>query len=416
MKLVAGLAFLLNTILFATYYSVSKEALGRIDPIIFSFFEMTSLVPLALCVMLFSWKDMNRAVVKRGVILGSWLFLALITIAIALKFTTATGTAFFPSLNGFLAAFIAWIFLRQPVKKPTWVAGVLSVAGTILLVLYSSTDTLRGSMIAFLGGVFFTCYVFLTDYLQKDDLAPWPLLSVELLTMALWSNLVVLLFGDWRGVHPSLPHDLWVVLYVALACTFLPTLITVLVQKHLSPVTVSFIYILEPVLGAIIAIIYLHELLPIQGYIGGLLVVVGAIIHTWGTTITRQPSTEQSADAIEERSAAFWQPQVLARSTPAWNVQSHLQVDSVPYSVSRKGEKTLVQRRRHDRLQRISQQGMKHRPEQAQKISAPPAGANLSCASPVYRPSVPSQYPPLSTNDHMILSNTYIEATEMRSR
>ena len=96
MKLVACLAFLLNAVLFATYYSVSKEALGRIDPIIFSFFEMTSLVPLALCVMLFSWRDMNRDVVKHGIFLGSWLFLALITIAIALKFTTATSTRFSP--------------------------------------------------------------------------------------------------------------------------------------------------------------------------------------------------------------------------------------------------------------------------------------------------------------------------------
>ena len=42
MKLVAGLAFLLNTVLFATYYSVAKEALGRIDTIVFSFFEMTT--------------------------------------------------------------------------------------------------------------------------------------------------------------------------------------------------------------------------------------------------------------------------------------------------------------------------------------------------------------------------------------
>lgn len=416
MKLVAGLAFLLNTVLFATYYSVSKEALGRIDPIIFSFFEMTSLVPLALCVMLFSWKDMNRTVVKRGVFLGSWLFLALITIAIALKFTTATGTAFFPSLNGFLAAFIAWIFLSKPVKKPTWLAGVLSVAGTIMLVMYSSTGALRGSLIAFLGGIFFTCYVFLADHQQKDDVAAWPLLSVELLTMALWSNLVVLLFGDWRGVHPSLPHDLWVVLYVALACTFLPTLITVLVQKHLSPVTVSFIYILEPVLGAIIAIFYLHELLPIQGYTGGLLVVVGAVIHTWGATITRQPSTEQSVGATEERSAAFWQPRALVGPAPAWNVQSHLQVGSVPHSVSRKGEKALVQRRRHHRQQRISHQGMKQTPEQVQKIPATPVGANVSCELPVYLPSVPSQYPPLSIDNQNILSIPYIEDTEMRSR
>jgi drug/metabolite transporter (DMT)-like permease len=358
MKLVAGLAFLLNTVLFATYYSVSKEALGRIDPIFFTFFEMTSLVPIALCVMLFSWKDMNKAVVKRGIFLGSWLYLALITIAIALKYTTATSTAFFPSLNGFLAALIAWLFLRKPIKKFTWLAGGVSVVGAMLLLLNSSTGTWRGSLIAFLGGVFFTCYVFLADHEQKDEIAPLPLLGVELLTMALWSNLVVLLFGDWRAVHSSLPHDLWVVLYVAGACTFMPTLITVLMQRHISPVTVSFIYILEPVLGAVVAIVYLHEMLPIQGYAGGFLVVAGAIIHTWGSSAAGQPSKEYSTGAFQGASSSSWAPQALAAPVPPWNIQSNMRVGSVPYSLSRKGEKTLIQRRRQDRLQRLGYQGM----------------------------------------------------------
>ena len=405
MKLVAGLAFLLNTFLFATYYSVSKEALGRIDPVIFSFFEMTSLVPIALCVVLISWKDMNRAVVKHGIFLGSCLFLALITIAIALKFSTATSTAFFPSLNGFLAAFIAWIFLRQPVKKLTWLASVLSVLGTILLVLYSSSGTPRGSLIAFLGGLFFTCYVFLADHQQKDEIAPWPLLGVELLTMALWSNLVVLLFGDWRAVRPLLPHDIWVVLYVALACTFLPTLITVLMQKHLSPVTVSFIYILEPVLGAVIAMIYLHELLPIQGYAGGLLVVVGAILHTWGTSPTRQAPAEQTFGAIQDGSDIFWQSQAL--DEPSWNVQSHLQVGSIAYRVSPRGEKTLVQRRRQDRLQRMGYQGMNQRSQEQLLSPIVPEEMMAFHTKPGIRAGI---------DISALCPSTHVEATEMRTR
>jgi len=383
MKLVAGLAFLLNTVLFATYYSLSKEALGRIDPIVFSFFEMTSLIPVALCLIIFSWRDINRAVVKRGIYLGSWLCLALFTIAIALKYTTATSTAFFPSLNGFLAALIAWFFLRQPVKKLTWLAGVLSVIGTILLVMNSSTSNWRGSVIAFLGGVFFTCYVFLADREQHDEIAPWPLLGIELLTMALWANLVVLLFGDWRAVHPSLPHDLWVVLYVAGACTFLPTLITVLMQKHISPVTVSFIYILEPILGAIVANIYLHEMLPVQGYAGGLLVVAGAIIHTWGSSIARHPSKDQSPSAFEEEATTSWEWQALAGPVPVWNIQSHRQLGTVPYSIARRGEKTLVQRRRQDRLQRLGYQGMITAQEAAWSSLGSPAHMSSTLDQPI---------------------------------
>ncbi len=111
----------------------------------------------------------------------------------------------------------------------------------------------------------------------------WPLLAVELLTMALWASLIALLFGDWQAFHPSFPKDAMIILYVALACTFLPTFIAVLMQKYISAVSISFIYILEPVLGAVVALFYLHEVLPLAAYIGGGLVVVGAFIHTWGS-------------------------------------------------------------------------------------------------------------------------------------
>lgn len=283
MKVVACGAFFLNTVLFSTYYAVAKEALGRIEPIVFTYFEMMALVPVALCIIVLCWHDMSRQVIKRGILLGSSLCLALFTIAIALKYDSATSTAFFPALNGFLAAFAAWIFFQQPVTKATWFAGLLTVVGTALLIVNSPVGGVRGSLIAFLGGLFFTGYVFLSEHEQQDETERWPLFAVELLTTAVWANLVVLLFGNWQQVHPSIPRDVWIILYVAGACTFLPTLFTVLVQKHISAVTVSFIYILEPVFGAVVSALYLHESLPLDGYIGGGLIVFGAIVHTWSS-------------------------------------------------------------------------------------------------------------------------------------
>src|SRR5437762_7661019 len=172
MKVVACLAFLLNTVLFSTYYAVAKEVLGRIDPIVFTFFEMMALVPLALCIIVLSWPSITRQVIKRGIVLGSTLCLALFTIAIALKYTSATSTAFFPASNGFLAAIFAWLFLRQPIRKATWFAGALSIIGVIMLVMNSSMGGWRGSMIAFLGGLFFTGYVFVSDSEQHAEGSP----------------------------------------------------------------------------------------------------------------------------------------------------------------------------------------------------------------------------------------------------
>ena len=283
MKVVAGLAFLLNTLLFGSYYSVAKEALERVDPIVFTFFVMMTLVPPAICIIAFSWRQVNREAVKSGFLLGSCLCLGLFTLAVALKYNSATGTAFFPSLNGLLAAICTWIFLRQPISKATWFAGLVSVSGAVLLMLNASIGGARGALIAFIGGLFCTFYVFLADHEQKGQTAYWPLFGVELLTMGLWGSLLALLFGDWQTVHVSLPKDVWVVLYIGIGTTLLPTVFTVWLQKYISPITVSFIYILEPILGAVVAFLYLHEVLPLDGYIGGLLVVAGVMIHTWGT-------------------------------------------------------------------------------------------------------------------------------------
>ena len=71
-KLLAGCGFLLNTIFFATYYSVAKEALGRIDPIIFTFFEMTTLVPAALIILFCSRKSQISQRITYSYGMTSW--------------------------------------------------------------------------------------------------------------------------------------------------------------------------------------------------------------------------------------------------------------------------------------------------------------------------------------------------------
>jgi len=283
LKLAALLAFLFNAFLFGTYYGVAKDALGRIDPIVFTFFTMMALVPVALSIIVLSWQEITREVVKSGVLLGSCLCLGLFTLAVALKHNSATSTAFFPSLNGFLAAACVGLFLRQSISKVAWLAGVVSVGGALLLILNSPMGGARGALIAFIGGLFCTLYIFLSEREQRDKTAYWPLFGIQLLTMAIWANLLALLFGDWQAVHPSLPRDVWIILYVSLGTICLPVLISVLFQNHIAPITVSFIYILEPVLGAIFSNLYLHEVLPLNGYLGGGLIVMGAVIYTWGS-------------------------------------------------------------------------------------------------------------------------------------
>lgn len=306
MKVLACCAFFINTFLTGTYYAVSKGTLGRMDPIVFTFFVMIALLPLALCIIIYSWHQITREVIKSGLLLGSCICIGLFTLSVALKYNTATSTAFFPSLNGFLAALCVWIFLRQPIKKATWFAGLVSACGALLLILNSPLGGLRGALIAFIGGLFCTFYVFLADHEQRGKTAYMPLFGIQLLTMSIWGCFIALLFGNWQEVHPALPEDLWSVLYIAFGTTCLPTLITVRLQNYISPVTVSFIYILEPVLGGIFANYYLHEVLPLDGYLGGALIVAGALIHTWGTAERPTRQEERSPNHFRQQLMQAW--------------------------------------------------------------------------------------------------------------
>ena len=302
MKILACALFLLNTILWATYYAATKAALQRIDPFIFSFLELASVAPAALLLLLISWKQVTKEVWRRGLILGGWLWLAVLTTTTALKYTTATNTAFFPSLNGFLAALIAWLILRQRISKGTWLAGAISVVGALLMIFdsFSAGQWLGGDGIAFLGAFFYTCYIFQVDReTSKEEVAHLPIFAIELLTMAVCSLVVALAVGDWHNFHPIFPKDAGTVLYVGFATTFLPTIIATFMQRYVSPVTTAFIYVLEPMWSAFAAAIYLGEVLSFRGYLGGACILLGAILNTWialrGNIQQKRRETEQSA-------------------------------------------------------------------------------------------------------------------------
>jgi drug/metabolite transporter (DMT)-like permease len=300
-KTVALSCFLLNTLLWATFYAVSKEALARIDNFVFSFLEVGSLLPAVVLILCLSWRReraaFTRALVVRGVKLGSVLALAIFTSTLALKHTTATNTAFFPSLNGIMAALIARGLLKRPIAATTWIAGLVASAGALLMIFEAPVNGAhwRGDLIALLAAFFYTCYIFRVDHdIHQDDSSPWPLFGIEVATMIVLTGLGAAVLGDWSAVHPVFPKDLVVILYIGFGTTLLPTAISIFMQKHVSPVTVAFIYVFEPIWSALLARLYLGEALTLRGYLGGALIISGALMHTWHTVRPPAPALAEA--------------------------------------------------------------------------------------------------------------------------
>ncbi len=286
MKYLASCSFLFIVICFGTYYAVTKEALGRINPVVFACGTMLLLLPVALFLCLLMRKDITREVLTRGSLLGGCLCGVTLLLTVALQFTSATATAFFPCLNGLIAALFTWLVLRRRVPRLTWCAATLALLGMGLMMAHTSFHTAewRGTLLAFLGSVTYTGYIFLFDRLlvgyQTDrPTGFWPVLGIQLLTMAAGALVILLLFGDWHALHPE-PRDLLAVLYDGLVILLLPLLLASCLQRYVNPTSVAFIYMLEPVLGALVAFLYLHETFPPSMYIGQGLVLCGVLLQT----------------------------------------------------------------------------------------------------------------------------------------
>jgi drug/metabolite transporter (DMT)-like permease len=270
--------------LWATFYSVTKGALTRFDPIVFSFLEIASILPIALVIVILLRAEWSNVILKHGILLGCSLYLAVFTSTIALKFTTATNTAFYPSLNGLIATLITVLVLRKSVAASTWLAGLISAAGAFLLIYEAGMAIgLWGDIVALLGAVFYTIYIFVVDREAEVSLSArqlWLVFGIEIIVMGILAGGVSIFLGDWDFGRVRLPQDLSIVLYVGVATTFLPTAISILMQRYVEPITVAFLYVTEPIWSAIIAYVYLTERVSFKIYIGGFLIIVGAILHT----------------------------------------------------------------------------------------------------------------------------------------
>jgi drug/metabolite transporter (DMT)-like permease len=126
----------------------------------------------------------------------------------------------------------------------------------------------------------------------------WIIFAVELWVMALLGTALLFVYA-WFNPQLSLglgaldDAHWWAAGYVGLFTTFLPTAIGLFFQRYVSPVTVAFLYVLEPVWGAIAARMILGEHLDWVGVFGASLIVLGSIIHTAATA--REDNEEQKA-------------------------------------------------------------------------------------------------------------------------
>ncbi|MFK0639085.1 MULTISPECIES: DMT family transporter [unclassified Ochrobactrum] len=280
MRRIALLAFAINPILWASFYTVAKPGIVETDPLLFSTLELLWTVPVGVLILACLLRRITLRNLLRGMIAGTSLYAVVLLSAAALYLTTATETAIFPALNGLLAVAFAWLFLGGEADRKTWLVGIVAAIG-VLSVLPAFGNRFAGNFIALLGAVAYTSYIYVAERVTRDsDADVWTIFASELLTMAAYGSILVLVIGSGRLLLNQAPSMYWTTCYVGIGTTVIPTAISIIFQRYVPPVTTAFLYTLEPIWSAALAAGVLGEHLSVRSYLGGLAILLSAALHS----------------------------------------------------------------------------------------------------------------------------------------
>ena len=273
-KIISDIGLLYAAAIWGSTFFIVKGSLEYIDPVIlvgYRFIIATLLVAL-LCIITKRPLFKN---IRKGVVLGIFIWLLYIPQTIGLGITTASNSGFITGLFvAFVPIFSFLIFRRVP-SLIGITATLISLSGLWILT-GGLTDINKGDILTLLAAMTYAIHILYVDKFLKDGDDPFTLCFQQFLFVGIASlavgGIVGLPFG-WGNASTG-----WIVLFLAVFPTFSAFFIQVVAQKYTSPIRVSLIFAFEPVFAAIFAWTLGGEQIILHRALGGLLIFLAMII------------------------------------------------------------------------------------------------------------------------------------------
>ena len=219
---------------------------------------------------------------KKGAVLGVWLFLAYWANSTGLTDTTASNSSFLTSLYCVIIPFLGWALRGARPTRFNVAAALVCVAGVGCVSFAASSGfSLRfGDLITLLSALFLSFHVLYTaKYARGHDMT--------LLTVIQFFVAGVLGFAAGFAFEPmpvfaQLSTDTWLSLgYLAVFASCIALLLQNIAVAHVDPAPASLFLATESVFGVLFSILFLGELLTLPLFFGFALIFVGIVISEY---------------------------------------------------------------------------------------------------------------------------------------
>ena len=274
-RAVAVLLLVLITFFWGITFVIVKEAVDQVGVFFFlsQRFIIAFFILLAICVgsrLKFEWP-----MLRHGLILGALLFGGFAFQTVALKYTTASNTAFLTGLNVVLVPIIGGMMFRQLITINMKLGVSLAAAGMFFLCTNEGLRLNQGDLLGGICAVCISLHIIYTGQYAKHHDIYW-LTTVQIGTVGVLSALIAM--GQGSNIIVFRQEILWALVICVLFATIFAFLVQTSMQRMTSPTHTALIFCMEPVFAAIYAYVMINERLGLRGVIGALLIFSGMVI------------------------------------------------------------------------------------------------------------------------------------------
>lgn len=305
-RLRAGIDPLLASCLWGGMYVVSRAGFGLIPPVTLGALRVIiggAALTLALWLaarrnpklaatspMRPAWTSRDR---MRAIALGGIVAATIITQFLGTALASAHDGALLTTITPVFVVLLAWLLLGE---RPRWavVVGMLLALVGVAIVVAAQTATDNGSPAsretALLGdGMLLLsalCWALFTvvgaPLIRKHSalVAATSATRWSLLFMLPAAVIELALRDDWRALSFS-PGAVGAVLYLGLGATALAWFLWYRGIAHMEAGVASIYFFAQPVVGGLLAGVFLHEALPAAFWLGGAVLAAGILVVAW---------------------------------------------------------------------------------------------------------------------------------------
>lgn len=225
------------------------------------------------------FKNINRQILKYGIITGIFLFFGFYFQTLGNVYTTPSKNGFITQLNIIFVPYLYYLFFKKKVDIYNIISVFVAILGMVIL-MYDDGFLGKiniGDIFTFICSIMVAFHVVTGSFFQKKyDFDPALFVLINIYVSMILSVLFMLLFD-------SIPKnisiiDFWPLIFLGVLNTALGFLVQSYALKISIPTRISLIVALESVFAAIGSVLIINEVLSIQIVIGGLLIISGILI------------------------------------------------------------------------------------------------------------------------------------------